>query len=134
MQSRKGQGFLAVVLLVGGVVVAIGAFLAFLAFSSTDSSYGLQSSQGAEAAASSGAEDALLQLARNGSFSNTSGYSVQVGANTAIVTVNQNTPSTGFVTVLSTATVSQRTKKITVVLSENPQTNQVTVVSWQESK
>lgn len=130
--NRLGQTFLALVFLIGGIITFAGITLAFLATSFIDSGYGFNASVNAEAAAASGAQDAMIQLQRNPSFSSTSGYSLVVGSTTATVTVNQNTPSTGFITALSKATVSGRVKKVQVVLSENASTTQLSVVSWQE--
>jgi len=130
--STAGQAFLSMTLLIGGIIVAAGIILAFLVASFIDSGYGLQASYMAEVAATAGVEDAMLQLIRNGAFSSLSGYTVPVGANTANVTVSA--PSSGLVTILSTATVSLRIRKITAVVSENPATNQITLISWQETQ
>jgi hypothetical protein len=43
-----------------------------------------------------------------------------------------NPSATGQATILSTATVSGHTKKIQVVVAENPATEQVTIISWTE--
>lgn len=131
ISSSKGQSFLALVLLIGGIVALAGFAVAFFASSFVDSSYGYQASAEAEAAAMSGAEDALLQLDRNANFA-TSSYSLVVGSTTATINVAQNTPSTNFVSVSSTATVAGRVREISVILSKNSSTSQMTVVSWQE--
>jgi hypothetical protein len=124
---------LALVIFIGGIVAVGGLLIAFFAASSVDTGYGVAAEFNAEAAATAGAEDGLLQLDRNAQFSNTSGYSVSAGSSTtATVTVTQNTPSTGLATILSVATVSGHTKKIDVVVSENASTEQVSVVSWTE--
>src|SRR5580658_10262785 len=91
--SSKGQSFLALVLLIGGIVAVIGVTIAFFSSSFVDSSYGYQASASAETAATSGAEDALLQLDRNAAFAS-GGYSLVVGSTTATVSVAQGTPST----------------------------------------
>ena len=85
----------------------------------------------AEAAATSGVEDALLLLDRNPSYA-TSSYSLAIGSTTAVVSVTQNVPSTNFITVSSTATVSNTKRTMSVVLSKNASTSQITVISWQE--
>lgn len=128
---REGQSFLALVILIGGLVSVVGVLLAFFANSFIDSGYGYQASASAEAAAVSGAEDAILQLNRNASFA-TSSYTLAVGSTTATINVTQNLPLTNFVTVTSTASVSGRTRKVNVVLSKNASTSQMTIVSWQE--
>lgn len=115
---------------VGAIVAAVGVVLAFLAASSVNNIYAYQASVRAEAVAVSGAEDALLQLARNITFNNTGGYNVTVGSSTATVTVTQNSPSAGLTTVLSTATVLGSTRKIQVVVSTNASVNQTNLISW----
>jgi hypothetical protein len=132
MNRTKGQMFLALMFLIGGAVVAIGLTLAFITSSFVDTGYGYRAAVQAEAVATSGAEDALLQLNRNSSFSNESGYNVPVGSSTAVVAVAQGVPDIGFASILSTATISNRTKNIEVVVAVNATTSQVTIVSWQE--
>ncbi len=133
MNKRSpGQAFLALIFLIGGIIVFTGVLLAFLASTFIDSGYGYQASAMAAAAATSGAEDALLQLDRNPQFSNPSGYALPVGANSAQVAVTQDSPSAGYVNIRSVSTVSGRTKKINVVVSESTSTDQMNIISWQE--
>jgi len=127
---RRGQAFLALIFFIGGIVLLIGITIAFLANSFIDSGYGYKAALQAEAVATSGANDAMLQLQRNSGFSS-GGYNMTVGSSTATVTVTQNSPSSGFITILSTATVSNRTRNVNVVLSLNATTSQTSVVSWQ---
>ena len=131
--NRNGQAFLALTFFIGGILAVAGILIAFLALSSVNTGYGVAASARAEEAATAGAEDALLQLDRNAAFSTAvSGpYTVSsASSTTATVTVAQNSPSAGLVTILSTATVSGHAKKISVVVSENAFTGQVSVVSW----
>lgn len=129
---------MALVFLIGGIIVLAGITLAFLVNSSIDTGYGYQASSQAEAAATAGAEDALLQLDRNNNFptgtADSSGYTVPVGSSTASVMVTQSSPSSGYATILSSATVSNRTKKLSVVVAINASTSQVSVVSWAETQ
>lgn len=112
-------------------MLVAGILIAFLTLSYIDTGYGVAASFTAEAAATAGAEDGLLQLDRDPSFSNTVGYPVaSASSTTATVTVTQGSPSAGLVTILSAATVSGHTKKINVVVSENAATGQVNIVSW----
>jgi uncharacterized protein (UPF0333 family) len=128
---NKGQAFLALTFFIGGLLVVAGVLIAFITLSYIDTGYGVAASARAESAATAGAEDALLQLDRNAAFSNPTGYSVSsASSTTATVTVTQNSPSAGLVTILSAATVSGHAKKISVVVSENASTGQVSVVSW----
>lgn len=130
MNWKKGQSLIALVILIGTLAVLIGTTIAFLSNSYVDSSYGYSALVKADAAATAGAQDALLHLNRNVSFSSIGGYTIPVGSSTATVTV---TPSStpGLVTILSVATVSNRTRSISVVASVSTTTNQVNIVSWQ---
>jgi len=129
---HSGQSLLALVMLIGGIVFAIGIALAIITAAFVNSVYGYQSSQQAEAVATAGVEDALLQLDRNNQFSNTSGYPFSVGSTTATVVVTQSSPSFGSATVLSQATVRLWTRKVQVVVVIGSVTGQVSVVSWGE--
>ena len=116
---------------IGGILAVAGVLIALLALSYVNTGYGAAAAFNAEAAATAGAEDGLLQLNRNAAFSSPSGYSVSASTSTsATVTVTQNTPAAGLVTILSAATVSAHTKKISVVLSENAVTGQINIISW----
>ncbi len=128
----EGQGLLTVTLLVGLIVAAIAATLAFLSGSLANNGYAYKASAQAGAAATSGAEDALLQINRNATFGS-AGYSFAVGSSTATVTATRNSPSNGLTTILSTATVSGYTKTVQVVVSVNATTSAVSVISWQNT-
>ena len=130
--SEQGQAFLSLVLLIGGAMMLIGLTLAFLSTSFIDTGYGYQAVAQAEAAATSGAQDALLQLDRNSAFSTSAnGYTLSVGSSTATVSVTPNTPQSGMDTISSTSTVANRTRNVTVVATINAITSQVTVMAWQ---
>jgi hypothetical protein len=128
---RNGQAFLALTFFIGGILAVASILIATLALSSMDTGYGIAAASKADAAATTGAEDALLQLDRNSVFSNTTGYSVlSASSTTATVTVTQNSPSANLATILSTATVLAHTKKIQVIVSENIATGQINIISW----
>ncbi len=130
---RPGQAFLSLVILIGVIVVLIGVTLAFLATSFVDTGYGYQASVQAEAVATSGAQDGLLRLDR-GDLTYPASYNLSVGSNTAAVTITKDSPSAGYFTVLSTATVSNRTRKVSVVAAYNASTSQIAVTSWQNTQ
>lgn len=118
------------VFLIGGIIAIIGIGLAVIVLTSLNSSYGAQAAATAEATAQAGIEDALIQLARDNSVSRTGGYSVTTGSSTATVYIGQNAPSSGLVTVTSTATVSNHTRTFSIVLSEDSTTGQTKIISW----
>lgn len=124
---NRGQTFLALIFLIGGMVVLVGLTLAFVANSFIDTGYGYQASVQAEAIATSGAEDALLRLDRNPNFAS-GNYSVAVGSSTATVSVAN---SGGAVLILSSATVANRTREVSVTAAVSTSTDQVTVMAWQ---
>jgi hypothetical protein len=133
--SRNGQAFLALTFFIGGILAVAGILIAFLTLSSVNAGYGIAASAKAEEAATAGAEDALLQLDRNAAFPQGSGmsnpYTITTSSSTtATVTVTPSSTSPGLVTILSASTVSGHTKNISVVVSENAFTGQVSVVSW----
>jgi outer membrane cobalamin receptor len=129
--DSSGQAFLSTVLVLGGIIVVIAVTIAMVASTFIDSGYGSQALARAEATATAGVNDAFLRLVRTSSFSS-SGYDVTVPGGTAVVTVTQNSPIAGDVTVLSSATVSGRTRKISAVFSVNLSTGHVSPVSWQD--
>lgn len=135
-RNHNGQVFLALIFFIGGIVAIVGLLIAFFAASSADTGYGVSSAASAESAATAGVEDALLQLNRNGKFPQYSTignpYTVSSSSTTARVTVTQNAPVAGQVTILSVSTVSAHTKKIQVIVSEDATTGQVNIVSWAE--
>lgn len=129
--KQRGQAALSFVFLIGVIIISIGSTLAFLAASFLSSGYGFQAANRALAVASAGAEDGLIQLVRNKDFSATTAYSVPVGSDSASVTVNQNAPAPGQATIVSSATVFFRQRKIQVIAAINSTTTKVDVVSWQ---
>ena len=137
LQPRKGQAALSLVFLTGGIIVLIGLSLAFLAISFINSSFGFRSANKALAVASAGVNDVLLQLVRNKAFPSQS-YCVPSPPPTppcdkgsANVTVSQNIPSSGLVTIESQATSFASRRKIKVIVSISSTTTQVNLVSWE---
>lgn len=128
--DRRGQAALSLVFLVGGITVVLGATLALLAYSFLSSGYGFEASQRAYSAARSGAADGILQLVRNKSYAS-AGYTVPTGTTSATVTVTQNSPTTGQVTITSAATVALRLRTVRAVAAVDTTTGQVTILSLQ---
>jgi hypothetical protein len=132
---KSGQVFLALVFFIGGLLAVAGVLVAFLTLSYIDTGYGVAASFKADAAATAGADDAILQLDRNAAFNTniTGAYTVTSGTSTsATVTVIPNLLTAGIINVLSVATVSGHTRKISAVVSESSSTGQVSVVSWSD--
>ena len=132
LHSLRGQAALSLVFLIGGIAILVSITLVFLVTSFIGVSFGFQASERASAVATAGAEDGLIQLARNKGFSDTTGYSVPLGSDSATVTVTQNSPSAGQATVLSTATVSGNRRRIRLVASVDALTGEVRVLSREQ--
>ncbi len=129
---RRGQAALSLVFLIGGIALLVSVTLAVIAISFLNSTFAFQSANRAYANATSGAQDALLKLARNESYSNLVGYSVpkDCTSNCATVTINQIDPNKQ-VEILSTATVFASTRKIRVMASIDQNNGEVSVSSWE---
>ena len=127
-RRRHGQTLLTLVLLIGGILVTVAAVLIVMVLSLTSAGYGFRAGQSAMAVAMGGVEDAMLQLVRNGQFSS-AGYAVTTDVGSATVAVTQNSPSAGYVTVLSIASISNATRKLSAVFAEDASTTQVNLVS-----
>jgi uncharacterized protein (UPF0333 family) len=129
---RRAQATLALVFLIGGIIVVIGVSLAFVVASFIASGYGFRLSNQALAIASGGINDAVIKLVRNKDYSAASPYSVPIGAYAASVTVTQNSPVSGQVTIVSAATVGSYTRKVKAVVAVDSSSGQVQLVSWDQ--
>lgn len=128
-QDRRSQAALSLVFLIGGIVVVVSVTIAFLVTSFISVSSGFEAAERAAAVASAGADDGLLQLLRNKAFSDTGGYPVPLGSYSALVTVTQNTPTAGQVTIISTATVLGNHRRVKVVVSVDETTGKASILS-----
>ena len=128
--SLTGQAALSLILVIGGAIVMMALSLAFLATSFVNSTYGFRASQKAEAVASAGAADAMRQLLRDKDFVPSSNpYVLSVGSDSATVKVEQDLPISGQVTITSTATVLLHVRTTRVVVSRNPTSGLITLIS-----
>ncbi len=130
-KSGAGQMMLSLIFLIGGVIITIGVALSILGFSFITSITGYRAAILAEAAASSGANDAILQVVRNANFSST-GYTLPFTNVSDIVTATQGTPSANETTIISLAQIRTIKQKIQVILSIDPVSKKVDVVSYQK--
>jgi len=124
-----GQAVLALVFIIGGLIALMGLTMAFLATSFINIAAGFQAAEGAAALANSGAEDALMRLSRAKNTSTT--YSMPIDGNSVSVTITQNSPSSGLVTIISSSTVSRRERRVRVVVSRNATSGAISLVSWE---
>ena len=127
-----GQAALSLVFLIGGIILFIGANLAFLVFAFISSTYGFRAQNRAFVLAYGGITDGMEQLVRNKDFSNAGGYSVSYGTDSTTVIVNQNTPSAGFATITADAIIFGRERKLQGVASINSTTGEVHLISFSQ--
>jgi Flp pilus assembly protein TadG len=121
--------FVGMVLLIGSVIAIVSLLLLFLSGALVSTGYGIKSTTTAQAAATAGAEDAMLKLERGAIATFPASYAISVNGTTATVDVGNDTPTTGFVTVTSSATFANHESIVQVVLVENT-SSPMSVVSW----
>ncbi len=130
-RSCKGQSYLILVLLIGGIVVFVAITLVFLVNSFLSGSTSFRFANRAEAVAKSGIDDALLRLARD--YANApSSYSLVVGSDVATVSVTKDTPVANEITVSSTASVTSGfngRRTLQAIVLKDATTGQVTILS-----
>jgi hypothetical protein len=128
---NRGQVAMSLIFLIGGVMIVIAATLTFVVSTYLNATIGYRAANQALSIANSGIDDAVLQLTRNKDLLNGS-YCVPAacGSTSTLVTINQNTPQAGQVTITSDAKVNQKERKIKALVSV-ASSSQITVISWQ---
>lgn len=121
--NQKGQAILILLFFVI-VSIMVTSSAVIIAFINSQASSKIQVGSEALSVAESGAENALLRLVRNPSYT---GETVNINGGTALISVT-TTGSTK--TILSTGTVNNFIRKIQVV--GNYTDNVLTVSSWKE--
>lgn len=124
MNKKRGQITLPFVLLIGGIIVEIAIAGSFVTYFLSSSGYGERLGNRANAAAQSGAWDAMVKISQNKEFSSAScglpySYSVTVGSDSAVVSVCRTTNSSlnAYVyTLTAVGTAVSRQKKLIATL------------------
>lgn len=122
---------LPLVIMIGLVIVELGVAMAFLVYLSNMSSYGTRLAQEALFGARSGVNDAILRIIRNKDFMGTYS-SITVGRATVTVSVVKDQPDTNQTTITSTGIALIRQKKLQAIVSIDPNTATVSLVSLTE--
>jgi len=125
MTNIKSGQIAIMLILVLLVLTTITTAVVAIAFSTSRDTTTMSLGSSAYAIASSGAENAILQLLRNSNYVGESNLSVGDGSVTIIVTTNGTTK-----TILSTATVNNIVRSVSVDASLI--NGQLDVLSWQE--
>lgn len=118
-KNHKGQALVSLMMFVLVAMTVITSTITSVISNTRASSEGQQAVD-AYYVAEAGAENALMRILRDPSYT---GETLPVGNNTALITVSGST-------ITSTGQVNNLTRKIQVVTSYN--NNQMIVTSWQE--
>lgn len=130
-EGKRGIAALPSVLIIGGIIVQIAVVGAFLSYLFASAGYGTRLASEALNAARAGAQDAMMRVARDKTFSS-DGYTVTTNGRDATVVVTRDSPVAGQDTILSTATALTRQKKIEIILEVDATTGQLEVLSFGE--
>jgi hypothetical protein len=131
---EKGIALLPAVLMIGIIVVELGVALAFVIYLSNLSSYGARLSQEALYAARAGANDAVLRTVRDKDFplEGYDDYMITIDRASVEITIDKNVPGTNQNTITAVATVLTRKKTMEAIVSINPTTGEVSIISFDE--
>lgn len=129
--ASPGIAALTTMLGLGLVISVIGAAMGLVSFFESSIALSQAKSQEAYLLAQSGAQDALLRIARDKGCHNTdcAGYTLTIGDNTATVIV---TAPDGKRQILSTGTAARRKRRLQVDIAVDDTTGALTLISWKE--
>lgn len=126
-QASRGQASISLVLLIGGIASAAIITIALVAIGAIATGFGADQQQRARSAALAGIEDGVLRLTRNPEDSGS--FSVFAGNATATITITQDSPAAGQVSVTSQAVSGIRRSTLHAVYAIDPATGIPTPVS-----
>lgn len=130
--KQKGFSLLPTVLVTSIIIAEVGIALTFVMYMANSASYSSRLLQEAYSCAKSGVGDALLRLIRNKDFYSVDGYNFSIGRCVAIIKVEKDTPFENSSLITVNASVFNRQKKLQAIVSIDPDTAEVTLVSLQE--
>lgn len=129
--KNKGITMLPLVIMIGLIIMELGIAIAFLAYWSNSSSHGSRLAQEALFGAKAGIDDAILRLVRDKDLDSTQ-YVFTVGTRTQVSVTINNDLLNHQATIDSVGTVLLRQKKYQAVVSVNPETAVVSLISLTE--
>lgn len=130
-QRQKGFSLLPTVLVASVIIAEVGIALAFVMFMANSASYGARLLQEAYTCAKSGVSDALIRIIRNKDFYS-SGYNLAMDRCVANIIVEKNVPKQDASQITVTGTVLNRQKKLQAIVSVDPDSGEVVLISLQE--
>lgn len=122
---------LPLVIMIGLIIMELGVAIAFVVYWSNSSSHGTRLAQEALFGARAGVDDAVLRLIRDKDLESTQ-YVFTAGSRTQVSVTINNDPINYQATITSVGTVLLRQKKYQAIVSINPETAVVSVISLTE--
>ncbi len=122
---------LPLVIMIGLIIMELGIAIAFVVYWSNSSSHGARLAQEALFGARAGVDDAILRLVRDKDLESTQ-YVFTAGSRTQVSVTINNDVINHQATITSVGTVLLRQKKYQAIVSINPETAVVSVVSLAE--
>jgi hypothetical protein len=136
-KRQKGVVALSVTLLLGAIIVEIGAIGVLLAYTLNSVNYGARLASEALFAARAGVSDALLRLIRNKNFVANPPYALSVGSRNVEVKVCNNeypcgTPNPGKAEIISSGKAFPKSATLQAVVDIAPVTGEIRLASIKE--
>ncbi|HOX21379.1 MAG TPA: DUF2371 domain-containing protein [Candidatus Paceibacterota bacterium] len=129
--KSKGITMLPLVIMIGLIIMELGIAIAFVAYWANSSSNGSRLAQEALLGAKAGIDDAILRLVRDKDLDSTQ-YVFTAGTRTQVSVTINNDLLNNQATINSVGTVLLRQKKYQAVVSINPETAVVSLISLTE--
>jgi hypothetical protein len=129
--KNKGITMLPLVIMIGLIIMELGIAIAFVVYWSNSSSYGSRLAQEALFGARAGIDDAVLRLVRDKDLDSTQ-YVFTAGSRAQVSVTITNDLINHQATITSVGTVLLRQKKYQAIISINPETAVVSVISLTE--
>ncbi|KKP85895.1 MAG: hypothetical protein UR88_C0004G0002 [Candidatus Nomurabacteria bacterium GW2011_GWA1_35_8] len=129
---EKAFSVLPVVLLIGGLIVEIGISGLFISYFLGSSGFGVKISEEALSSAKSGIDDAIIKIIRNKGSVISSPYNVNIGNNSAQISIMKDLPSAGKYEIVSLGSAGLKRRKLTAVINVNNYDGEVKVEFMRE--
>ena len=120
-----GIAVLPTILLIGGLVVEIGIAGLFISYFLNSSGFGVKISEEALSAAKSGIDDAIIKIIRNKGSVVSSPYTINIGNNSAQISVIKDLPSVGKYEITSLGSAGLKRRRLQAIINVDNNISQV---------
>ena|SRR3990167_6031901 len=127
-----GIAVLPTILLIGGLVVEIGIAGLFISYFLNSSGFGVKISEEALSAAKSGIDDAIIKIIRNKGSVVSSPYTINIGNNSAQISVIKDLPSVGKYEITSLGSAGLKRRRLQAIINVDNNSNEVKYESLKE--